>query len=188
MCSGSLQNAQKPVQVVRKVRPRIRERVPDPGLCGQVAHRVEPLLGEEAQNALLVDHVESQESQAGILRIHRTCALTPRLSGDHPQFPQAVELQLHVVVLVETVDAEHLVPLIDQPAGQMIANEPGHTGNEDLHRGYVPAPAPARGGTAACEPAALSWLGVATSGPLAHHRSPSPPRAPSTPEIDPTPR
>ena len=83
-----------------------------------------------------------------------------------PQFPQAVELQLHVVVLVEIVDAEHLVPLIDQPPGQMIANEPGDTGNEDLHRGYVPALAPTRGATAACKPAALSCMAGARSGPL----------------------
>ena len=48
--------------------------------------------------------------------------------------------------MVEIVDAEHLVPLIDQPAGQMIADEPGLTGDEDLHRGYVPAPAPSTRG------------------------------------------
>ena len=53
-----------------------------------------------------------------------------RLDAD---LAQPVELQPHVVVGVEVVDADHLVPLIDQPPRHVVADEAGRARHQDLH-------------------------------------------------------
>ena len=52
------------------------------------------------------------------------------VGGGKTQLPQAGILQLHVVIIVEIVDADDRMPLGHEPAGEVEADEAGDAGHE----------------------------------------------------------
>ncbi|MNY58040.1 hypothetical protein D3C86_1943310 [compost metagenome] len=92
-------------------------RVAHPGLRRQVDDALEAVLLEQAQQAVLVDDIELVETEVG----------QPRQLGE------ARLLERHAVVVVEVVDADHLVPFSAQPPGGVEADEAGGAGDQELH-------------------------------------------------------
>ena len=131
--AARFEHAQEAVHVVGRVGERVAERVADAGLRRQVAYHVEALFRAEGRNRLGVRKVEAPEAQSrvGGVSLGTACFAT----GD-PEFTQAVQLQLDVVVAVEVVDPEHAVAQLDHAAGQVEADETCNSGNESLHRSY----------------------------------------------------
>ena len=113
--------------------PRVGQRVPDSGLRGQVVHQLELLLGEEGPDALRFHQIHPLEPQARLLRLDRSGVRGTCLGRLDAELAQPVELQPHVVVGVEVVDADHVVPLTEQPPGDVVADEAGRAGHQDLH-------------------------------------------------------
>ena len=127
------QDAQEPANVAGHVRPRVGQRIPDPRLRGQVIDQLELLVREQGQHALRVHQVHPLEPQARLVRLDHPGVRAARFGRVDPELAQAIELQPHVVMGVEVVDADHLVPLIDQPPGDVVADEAGRAGHQDLH-------------------------------------------------------
>ena len=48
---------------------------------------------------------------------------------------EARPLERGVVIVIEVVDADHLVAALEQQAGDVQADEAGGTGDQDFHRG-----------------------------------------------------
>ena len=128
------EHAQETVHVVRGVGERIAERVADAGLRGEVAHRVEALFCTQGADRRGLGKVEALEAQS---RLGGDRFGTARFATDDPEFAQAVQLQLDVVVAVEVVDPEHTVSEVDQAARQMEADETGYASDENLHNNNV---------------------------------------------------
>ena len=107
------EHAQEAVHVVRGVGERVAERVADAGLGGEVAHRVEAFFRTERADRLGLGKVEALEAQS---RLGGDRFGTARFATDDPEFAQAVQLQLDIVVAVEVVDPAHTVSEVDQAA------------------------------------------------------------------------
>ena len=78
---------------------------------GEVAYRVEAFFRTQGPDGLGVGKVEALEAQS---RLGGEGFGTARFATDDPEFAQAVQLQLDVVVAVEVVDPEHTVSEVDQ--------------------------------------------------------------------------
>ena len=75
------------------------------------------LTGQGARPASELTYIDRKR-----LELARSLALKPRL------------LQRHIVVGTEIVEADHLVPAVEQAPRRVIANEAGGAGNQDTHR------------------------------------------------------
>ena len=115
--AATLDDVQEAGDVGRHVDVRILRGVTHAGLGGQVDH---PLR--------LVPRKHRLDGRA-IGEVDRLVAIT-RAVGEARQ-PRL--LQLHVVVVAEVVDADHLVAALEQAHGDMGADEAGGTGDEDFH-------------------------------------------------------
>ena len=80
-------------------------------------HRIEGLDANSADIALLVGDIELLESEPGM----------------RPQLLQPGALERRVVIGVQVVDAEHLVPALEQALARVHADEPRRACHQDLH-------------------------------------------------------
>ncbi len=80
-------------------------------------HSLELFLREQRVHPGAVREVELDEAEPRVLAQDR-----------EPRF-----LQRRVVVVVEVVETDHLVAAIEEPAGDVKADEAGRAGDEDLH-------------------------------------------------------
>ena len=110
---AGLEDVQEPDQVALQVRIRIGDAVADAGLGGQVHDLVELLLRKEPVDGLLVGQVHLPD-------------LEPE--GLAPAF-----LQADVVIIVEIVDSDHLIPALLEREHQLGTDKPGRPGHEYFH-------------------------------------------------------
>ena len=98
--------------------PRMLEAVADPRLRGEVDHH----LGLEVPR--------SGQHPVGVLQHADVGAKFPQLR----EFGVSIFLQLDVVVRRHAVDAQHFVPLSQQPLGEMKTDETGSSRDQIAHR------------------------------------------------------
>ncbi|MCY1441976.1 hypothetical protein D9M71_583170 [compost metagenome] len=114
---AGLENVEVSGQVGLGVDLGVVHRVAHPGLRRQVDNSLEAVLLEQTQQAILVDDVELVDAEVG----------QPRQLGE------TCFLERHAVVVVEVVDADHLVPFGAKPAGGVETDETGGAGDQELH-------------------------------------------------------
>jgi len=117
--AAAFQNVAEAHQVGLDVRTRILERVAHARLCGQIDHVREALLLEQRVHGRVIGHVHVREGETGV----------------GFKFLQAVLLELHIVVVVQAVQADDGVPGFQKAPGKMKADEPGRAGDENMHAG-----------------------------------------------------
>ncbi len=84
-------------------------------------HGLEALLGKQRGHLLLIAQVEPDEAKGGVLL----------------QLLQAGELQRHIVVVVEIIQADHLVAPGQETLRREKTNESGRAGDQKLHAGMI---------------------------------------------------
>ncbi|MCY1293874.1 hypothetical protein D9M70_431470 [compost metagenome] len=102
---------------------RLLDGVPHAGLGGEVDDLFEGVAGEQVEQPLLVGDIQALEAEAGASR----------------QPVEARLLERHAVVVVEVVDADHLVAFRAQAQGRVEADETGGAGDQHFH-GHSPRP------------------------------------------------
>ena len=117
MMAASLQDVHETHQIRIHVGVGILNGIPHPGLRGQVDDSLGLFLCEESLHAGAVGQVELVETET------RTPA----------EFGQPGLLQADVVVVVEVVESDHLIPPPQQQLGGVETNESGRAGDEDFH-------------------------------------------------------
>jgi hypothetical protein len=115
--AATLQDVGEARDIALDIGMRIHQRIAHPGLGGQMHHAVEPVLLEQRLHARAVRHIQLHELKARLAR-------EPR---------QAVMLELGVVVVVQIVQAHHLVAAGEQDLADMHADKAGRAGNQDFH-------------------------------------------------------
>ena len=111
----SLKDVNKTHNVAVDVRVRVLQRVPDPGLCRQMNHLVEPTLTEQRLHARAIRHVQLLKREARPTREARQ----PRV------------LQRGIVIVVQIVDADDLVAPLQERDRNVGADEAGSTGQQN---------------------------------------------------------
>ena len=118
MAPDRLQHIGKPDQIAMRVRSGVLQAVADARLRAQMHHVVRP--------ELVIDGVERRRIRK--VRLHETEPLGLFQLG------QARPLQLDRIIVVEIIDPQHLRAVgLQQPLASMIADEPGRSGDENLH-------------------------------------------------------
>ena len=115
--AAALQYVQEPHHIAGHIGVRVDGRVAHAGLGGQIDHALGTALQKEAADTFRVGDVHPG------VRIAR-----PRFQPGQPRF-----LQRHVVIVVEVVDADHLVSPVEQAPGHRRTDEPGGAGDQDSH-------------------------------------------------------
>jgi hypothetical protein len=115
--AAGLQDVQEAAEVGLAIGVRMGDGVAHPGLGGQVHHAVEALGREQRLHPGAVGHVQALEAKARLRR----------------QPGQPGLLERRVVVVVEVVDADHLVAARQQALGHVHADEAGRAGDQDFH-------------------------------------------------------
>jgi hypothetical protein len=100
---------------------RIFDRIAHPGLCTQMDDMVEAVLGERSGERRHIGKIDLFEAEAVTARV------------DQPRQP--VALQLHRIIVVEIVDADHVVAARQQLQAKRHADEAGSSGDENFHVG-----------------------------------------------------
>ncbi len=116
---AALQHVHEADHVAVDVGVRILDRVPHSGLCREVDHLLESTGGEQRVHPCPIGDVELAEREAG----------TPG------QARQTRVLQRRVVIVVQVVDADHLVAPLEQRDGDVRTDETGSAGEQDLRHG-----------------------------------------------------
>ena len=115
---AALKHVQEPRDVRVDIGVRALERVAHAGLGGEMDHAGRLLLGEGRLDHRPVAEIGLDEAEALAL-------LKPG---------KARLFQRHIVIRIEVVEADHLVPAIDEAGCRVIANEAGGAGDQDSHR------------------------------------------------------
>ncbi len=96
------------------------EAVPHPGLGRQVDHMAETLGGEEPRHAVGVGQIEADEAEGVMFG-----------QGREPR--KARLFQAHVIIGVAVVKAHHRMSVGKEAPCEMVADEAGGAGNENVH-------------------------------------------------------
>ena len=113
-----LQHHQRPHHIGINIGVGVFERVADPRLRREVDDAAQILVPPDGrEDAVTVGDIELGENKARI----------------GAQRGQARFLQSYVVVIVEIVDAHHMVAALEQRLGDVEADEPGNAGEKDRH-------------------------------------------------------
>ncbi|MCY1441872.1 hypothetical protein D9M71_582110 [compost metagenome] len=102
---------------------RLLDGVPYAGLGSEVDDLLEGVAGEQFEQSGLVGDIQALEAEAG--------------AGRQPIEPRLLER--HAVVVVEVVDADHLMAFRAQAQGGVEADEAGGAGDQHFH-GHSPRP------------------------------------------------
>ena len=116
--AAAFQDVHEADDVAVDIGMRVFDRVAHAGLGGEVDDAVEFFFGEELFDALAIGDIHLHEAEAGV-----------RL-----QARQAVALELRVVVIIQIVEADHLVTPRQQALGGMHADKARRPGYQHLHR------------------------------------------------------
>ena len=110
--------------VARNVGQRVLEAEADAGLCGEMDDAVEAAIADAGIDCRLVGKIGAHEAVAGALLRRQVVELR------EPRF-----LQCRVVIGVDHVEADDIIAALDQPACDVITDEPGIAGHQDFHFG-----------------------------------------------------
>jgi hypothetical protein len=121
MPPAALEHIGEAHQVRLNVRSGILQRVAHAGLRGEVQDAVRLLLVVYARKRRGVGDIELTEAE---LRLR--------------ELRQPILLQPNRVVIIQVVDADHVVAARKQSLGAMHADEAGDSGDEDLHSRKLP--------------------------------------------------
>src|SRR5258708_5502288 len=122
--AAALKDVEKPLQVRVEVCLGVDERVANARLRGKIDDTLRLRVFENATNPFRVGDVETLETKA----------------GSAAQTRQARLFQLRIVVVVEIIDADDLVAACEQALCDVITDETGCAGDEDLqNRRIVPS-------------------------------------------------
>ncbi|MNM63128.1 hypothetical protein D3C81_744860 [compost metagenome] len=116
--TAAFEDVQKTAQIAVEVGPGIVQRVTHPGLGREVDHYFGLFTGKQVFNGRGIGQVNRCELEMADLLLHPT---------------HAIVLELRVVVVVEIIQADHLMPVAQQPQHTMGTNESGGSGHENLH-------------------------------------------------------
>ena len=94
----------------------VGQRVSDSGLSGQVNNTIEALSSEKSFQILPVGYVGPDETKPGSRR----------------ELAEAGALQIHVIVGVQAIQAEHLLAIVKKPLSDVIPNKSRRASYENL--------------------------------------------------------
>ena len=117
LAAAALEDVQESGDIALHVGMRVDQRVAYPGLSGEMDDDVGLLLCEDVFHGITVGHVQLDELVSAL-------AIEPRHAG---------MLQAHVVVVVDVVEAKHLIAAREQPLRDMIADESRRARHEVAH-------------------------------------------------------
>lgn len=119
--AAALQNIAKTNQIALDVGVRVGQRVTHASLRGEMDDALEIFFGKQFVQRNRVSHVHADEAEVGI----------------GLQTLQARQLQLRVVVIIEVVDADHIVAAFQKNAGDVESDKAGSAGKQDFHGGLA---------------------------------------------------
>jgi hypothetical protein len=96
---------------------RILQRIPDARLSAEMDDPVETMAGEQGLHCVSVFQSSVDESKAFVVRKLR----------------QAVLFQLWIIVVVHVVEADNVIPSVNQRFGHVIADKASRSGDENPH-------------------------------------------------------
>ncbi|MNN59508.1 hypothetical protein D3C81_1746270 [compost metagenome] len=116
--TAALEDGERAVQIAVGIGKGVVQRIAHPGLGPQVDHPIEPLAGKERRHGGAIGEIAPLEAK----------------SGQWQQQCQPCLLQADLVVVVEVVEADHLMAVATEPLRHMEADEAGGAGDQILHR------------------------------------------------------
>src|ERR1051325_831778 len=131
--TGGFEDVEKAAQVRLDVDVRIDQRVAHAGLRGEMHDARRLVRLEDLAQPLIVGNIRPQKAE-----------ILPLPENRQPRF-----LERDVVIVIEVVDGDDLVPAVEQPFGDVKSDEAGRAGHRDPLRRAGSAPFgvhPARGG------------------------------------------
>ncbi|MNH27213.1 hypothetical protein D3C79_873160 [compost metagenome] len=117
--AASLQHSEGAGEVAVGVGEGVVEGIAHPGLGAEVDHPFEPLPGKQCRHGGAIGEIEALEAKA----------------GQGAEAREARLLQAHLVVVIQVVDADHLMALGTEPLRQVKADEAGGAGDQVFHWG-----------------------------------------------------
>jgi hypothetical protein len=114
---AAFQHVDETDEVAVHVGMGVHEGIPHPRLGAQVDDRFEAMRLEQLLHPLPVGQIEAKEPER----------------RDLLQLAETGLFEIHAVVVVEVVQTEHLIPPLQQGAGEMEPDETGRSGDEDAH-------------------------------------------------------
>src|SRR5205085_1501862 len=121
--AARLEDVEKAVDVARRIRVRIDQRVAHAGLRGEMDHALRLHLFEEAIGRVAIGEIELLETEA---------------RAGREQLAQTRFFQRDVVVAIEAVDADDSVAALEQTARHMRSDETGGAGDDDHRTAFGP--------------------------------------------------
>ena len=115
--AAPLQHREGAVEIAVGVGEGVVQRIAHPGLGPQVDHPIEPLAGKERRHGCAIGEVHPLEAK----------------TGQWQQQGQPRLLQADLVVVVEVVQANHLMAVAAEPLRHMEADEAGGAGDQIFH-------------------------------------------------------
>src|SRR5579864_3475401 len=115
--AAALEHVERSAYVAQHIGGRVLQRVAHARLRREVHDTLEALAGEERRNSRRVREIQLHEAERSVPGEARE----PRL------------LELHVVVIVEVIEADDFLPLIEEPLRGGRADKAGSPGHQDLH-------------------------------------------------------
>ena len=114
--AAPFEDVDEPDEVALDVGVRIGDRVSHAGLCGQVDHAIEALFPEQPGHAVTVGQVHTEQTK-------------PRLRCESRE---ARLLERGIVIVVDDIEAHHLIATGQQTFAGMIADEARGSGHQNF--------------------------------------------------------
>ena len=136
--AAGLKNVEEADHIALHVGIRVRDGIAHARLCSKVHHLVELLGGKEFIDRFLVGEVHADKARTCK---RRTCELLPEGDfGKHVSvrrteavFPQAPVLEAHIVIVVDIVKPDNLVPAGRKHRHDLRSDKARHTCHQNLH-------------------------------------------------------
>ena len=112
---AAFQHIEKTGEIGIQISMRVLQRITNTGLSGQMHNRPELRLAKDAFDGAPLGEID----------------LVEREFVEFAEHGQAGLLQRQIVIIIDAVDADHLAPAFEQPAGKRKADEPRGAGDQD---------------------------------------------------------
>lgn len=123
MMAAPFEDGEGPVEIAVGIGEGVVQRIAYPGLGAKMDHPIELLPNEQGRDGLPVREIAALEAKTGQLQELRQ----PRL------------FQAHLVVVIEIVEADDLMPFVTEPLRHMKADKAGSAGDQVLHCAFSSA-------------------------------------------------
>ena len=130
--TAPLKDVQEPGNIGIYVRMWIYQAIPHASLGGKVYDHIKPLIPEQIKDVVFLLKAKLDEPVIFvIIRLYKPVMLH-RVLGD-AGFLQAVVFQIYIIIIVDAIKANDLMPFINQNLCKVEANKTGRTGYENFH-------------------------------------------------------